>query len=162
MITATPCLLTYHHEPGVSDPSRLLRAPSTDYAKALEDIGSGHRTFYHTSLDNGAAGCGFFLHDLYIVTGATKYQLAAMKLASWIRTAARTDDQGIWWYDYLDTKTSRWINPREMSWHWGQAGIIAYLSRLSGWKISMPVEEQSILPFTPTRHDGPRRGSAGR
>jgi hypothetical protein len=35
MITATPCLLTYHHEPGVSDPSRLLRAPSTDYAKAL-------------------------------------------------------------------------------------------------------------------------------
>src|ERR1022692_2881754 len=35
MITATPCLLTYHHDPGVSDQSCLLKAPSADYAKAL-------------------------------------------------------------------------------------------------------------------------------
>jgi len=35
MITATPCLHPYHHDPGVSGQSRLLRAPPTDYAKAL-------------------------------------------------------------------------------------------------------------------------------
>src|ERR1022692_1901282 len=35
MITATPCLLTYHHDPGVSDQSCLLKAPPADYAKAL-------------------------------------------------------------------------------------------------------------------------------
>ncbi len=39
----------------------------------VEDIGGGNTTSYHTSLDNGAAGCGYFLHDLYVTTGDRKY-----------------------------------------------------------------------------------------
>jgi hypothetical protein len=35
MIIATPCPPSYHRDPGVSGQSRQLRAPSTDYAKAL-------------------------------------------------------------------------------------------------------------------------------
>jgi rhamnogalacturonyl hydrolase YesR len=115
----------------------------------VEDIGSGNTTLFHTSLDNGAAGCGFFLHDLSIVTGIERYQQAAESMVGWLRAIARTDQRGIWWYDQFNARSGRWIHPREMSWHWGQAGIIAFLSRLSGWAVSMPVEEQSILPLSP-------------
>jgi hypothetical protein len=38
MITAQPCLLPYHHDPGVSGQSCLNRAPSTDYAKAVGSV----------------------------------------------------------------------------------------------------------------------------
>lgn len=116
-----------------------------------EDVGQGHTTLFHTSLDNGAAGCGFFLHDLSVVTGNRKYQQAAAQIATWLRASARTSHGGIWWYDQLSSAAGRWIHPREMSWHWGQAGIIAFLARLTGWTTSMPVEEQSIVPLR--RHD---------
>jgi len=114
----------------------------------VEDIGSGNTTLFHTSLDNGAAGCGFFLHDLSVVTGTKKYQDAAESMVGWLGSVSRTDRRGIWWYDQLNARSGRWANPREMSWHWGQAGIVAFLSRLSGWAVSMPVEEQSILPLS--------------
>jgi Lanthionine synthetase C-like protein len=115
----------------------------------VEDIGQGNTTLYHTSLDNGAAGCGFFLHDLTVVTGNPKYQQAAEQMVTWLRAASRTDHRGIWWYDQFNSATSRWVHAREMSWHWGQAGIIAFLARLTGWTTSMPVEEQSIVPLRP-------------
>jgi hypothetical protein len=35
MIIVTPCPPSYHHDPGVSGQSGLLRAPSTDYAKTV-------------------------------------------------------------------------------------------------------------------------------
>jgi hypothetical protein len=114
----------------------------------VEDIGSGNTALFHTSLDNGAAGCGFFLHDLSVVTGTARYQDAAEAMADWLGAVSRTDRDGIWWYDQLDAASGQWTNPREMSWHWGQAGIVAFLSRLSGWAVSMPVEQQSILPLT--------------
>jgi Lanthionine synthetase C-like protein len=117
----------------------------------VEDIGSENTALFHTSLDNGAAGCGFFLHDLSVVTGAAKYQDAAERLVVWLRAVARTDRRGIWWYDAVNSRSGRWFNPREMSWHWGQAGIIAFLCRLSGWTLSMPVEQQSIVPFRRAR-----------
>jgi hypothetical protein len=115
----------------------------------VEDIGQGNTTLYHTSLDNGAAGCGFFLHDLSMVTGNPRYQHAALQMVTWLRAVSRTDHRGIWWHDQYNSATGRWINPREMSWHWGQAGIIAFLARLTGWTTSMPVEEQSIVPIHP-------------
>jgi len=115
-----------------------------------EDIGSGNTSLFHTSLDNGTAGCGYFLHDLSVVTGNGRYLNAAKTMAGWLTAVSRTDQSGTWWYDQLDTTTGQWTSPREMSWHWGQAGIIAFLSRLSGWTVSMPVEEQSILPITPS------------
>jgi hypothetical protein len=37
-----------------------------------------------------------------------------------------------------------------MPWHWGQAGIVGFLSRLSGWPVSMPVEEEPIVPLSPS------------
>jgi Lanthionine synthetase C-like protein len=116
----------------------------------VEDIGSGNTALFHTSLDNGAAGCGYFLHDLTVVTGVRTYQAAAEQLVAWLSSVSRTDRRGIWWYDSVNAKSGRWFNPREMSWHWGQAGIIAFLCRLSGWAISMPVEQQSIVPFRST------------
>jgi Lanthionine synthetase C-like protein len=112
-----------------------------------EDIRQGNTTLFHTSLDNGDAGCGFFLHDLSVVTGNRKYQHAAAQITTWLRASARTGHGGIWWYDQFNSATDRWIHPREMSWHWGQAGIIAFLARLTGWSTSMPVEEQSIVPL---------------
>jgi hypothetical protein len=128
-----------------------------------EDIGSGNTALFHASLDNGAAGCGFFLHDLSLVTGAGRYQHAAENMAGWLRAVARTDQRGIWWYDQLDATSGRWASPREMSWHWGQAGIIAFPSRLSGWAVSMPVEEQSILPLSsvPSQKRYPAAGVGG-
>ena len=71
-----------------------------------------------------------------------KNQHAAESMLGWLRAVSLTDRRGIWWYDQFNARSSRWAYPREMSWHWGQAGIIAFLSRLSGWKVSMPVEEQ--------------------
>jgi len=126
-----------------------------------EDIGSGNTALFHTSLDNSASGCGFFLHDLSVVTGTGTYQAAARNLAEWLNATSRTDKHGILWYDYLNTRTRQWRSPREMSWHWGQAGIIAFLSRLSGWAVSMPVEQQSIVPL-PVRSggNGPARTSS--
>jgi rhamnogalacturonyl hydrolase YesR len=82
------------------------------------------------------------------VTGTARYQDAAEAMADWLGAVSRTDRDGIWWYDQLDAASGQWTNPREMSWHWGQAGIVAFLSRLSGWAVSMPVEQQSILPLT--------------
>jgi lantibiotic modifying enzyme len=117
----------------------------------VEDIGSQNTALFHTSLDNGAAGCGFFLYDLSVVTGDRKYGTAARRMVTWLRAVARTDRRGIWWYDATNITSGRWFNPREMSWHWGQAGIIAFLCRLSGWDVSMPVEEQSIVPFRRAR-----------
>jgi hypothetical protein len=121
-----------------------------------EDIAHGNTTLFHTSLDNGAAGCGFFLHDLSVVTGVHRYQHAADQMVVWLKAVSQTDSRGIWWYDQLNTKTGRWIHPREMSWHWGQSGIIGFLGRLSGWTMSMPVEEQSIVPLTPAMTSGNR------
>ncbi len=115
----------------------------------VEDIGGGNTTLFHTSLDNGTAGCGFFLHDLSIVTGDPRYAAAAHRMIGWLRAVARFDPHGIWWYDAVNTKSNRWFSPKEMSWHWGQAGIIAFLARLSGWRVSMPVEQQSIVPLRP-------------
>ena len=152
-VTRRPAYLTIARRAG-----NYLLAHLTPMDGALacaEDIGSGNTAFYHTSLDNGAAGCGYFLHDLYVVTGKTKYQAAALKLAAWIGKVARSSRRGVWWYDYLNAKTGRWISRREMSWHWGQAGIITYLSRLAGWPISMPVEEQSIIPLRKFSPDKP-------
>jgi rhamnogalacturonyl hydrolase YesR len=116
----------------------------------VEDVGQGHTTLFHTSLDNGAAGCGSFLSDLSLVSCDTSYQNAAGSIVSWLSAVAHTDSGGIWWYQAYNARTSVWIQPREMSWHWGQSGIIGFLSRLSGWPVSMPVEQQSIVPLSPS------------
>jgi hypothetical protein len=52
--------------------------------------------------------------------------------AGWLGSVSSKDRRGIWWHDYLDIRSGRWTGPHEMFWHWGQAGIIAFLSRLSG------------------------------
>lgn len=118
-----------------------------DGLACAEDLRGGNNRLFHTSLDNGAAGCGSFLVDLSIVTGIRKYRKAADRLAVWLKAVSRTGPRGIWWHDQLNVTSGRWINAREMSWHWGQAGIVAFLSRLSGWRISMPTEQQSIVPL---------------
>lgn len=149
-VTHRTTYLTVAERAGNYLAAHLTRMPGG--LACAEDTGSGNTALFHTGLDNGAAGCGFFLHDLSVVTGMEKYQHAAESMLGWLRAVSRTDRRGIWWHDQFNARSSRWAHPREMSWHWGQAGIIAFLSRLSGWKVSMPVEEQSILPLSPAEH----------
>ena len=64
---------------------------------------------------------------------------AARDGRTWLRAVARSDSNGIYWYEHRSR--SRWHLAREPSWHWGQAGIVAFLARMSGWPVDMPGEE---------------------
>jgi lantibiotic modifying enzyme len=103
----------------------------------LEDVGG---SVVHTSLDNGASGIGFFLFDLGLATGERRYAEVAGNVVPWLAAISRSDAKGVWWYDERNRR-ARWRHPREMSWHWGSAGIVTFLARLGGWPTDMPVEE---------------------
>ena len=133
-VTHRTTYLTVAERAGNYLAAHLTRMPGG--LACAEDTGSGNTALFHTGLDNGAAGCGFFLHDLSVVTGMEKYQHAAESMLGWLRAVSRTDRRGIWWYDQFNARSGRWAHPREMSWHWGQAGIIAFLS--------LPVRVESI------------------
>lgn len=101
-----------------------------------EDAGTA---VFHTSLDNGASGIGYFLVDLASATGQPRFSEAAAAVVPWLSAVSHSDERGTWWYD--ERRRGRWHFPREMSWHWGSAGIATFLSRLAGWNVDMPVEE---------------------
>ena len=104
-----------------------------------EDLG---RPIVHTSLDNGAPGIAWFLHDLALVTHDRDYEQAAHDARRWLRGVARTDSRGVFWPENGDGR--RWRLTREPSWHWGTAGIVGFLARLRGWPIDMPGEEEGF------------------
>lgn len=95
-----------------------------------------------TSLDNGAAGIGWFLHDLARTTGVPAYARAARGAATWLRAVSSRDGRGALWYEHRSG--GRWQLRGEPSWHWGSAGIGAFLARMSGGPLDMPGEEPAL------------------
>jgi hypothetical protein len=104
------------------------------------------RPLTHTSLDNGAPGIGWFLDDLYRVTGNSSYEDAAAGAARWLTTVAFCDDRGIYWYENRKGSANlrTWRLPAEPSWHWGFSGIMGYFARLSGWPVDIPGEQPAL------------------
>ncbi len=104
-----------------------------------EDAGS---PLVHTGLDNGAAGIGWFLDDLWRAAGDDKYRRGALGAETWLAAVARTDRVGLYWYEHR--RDRGWRLAREPSWHWGTAGIAAFFARLQGWPIDIPGEEPGL------------------
>lgn len=103
----------------------------------VEDL---HHPLVHTSLDNGAPGIAWFLHDLALVTRNRDYESSASDAIRWLWAVSRTDAKGIYWSEHRDGRGA-WHLRREPSWHWGTAGIVAFLAGLNGWRLDMPGEE---------------------
>lgn len=96
----------------------------------------------HTSLDNGAPGIGWFLHDLSLDTGQVRYEQRALGAVAWLSSTLRTDRRGPFWQENRDTRG--WHLSADPSWHWGTAGIAGFLARMSGWGVDMPGEEPGL------------------
>ncbi len=94
----------------------------------------------HTSLDNGAPGIGWFLDDLFRATGVTAYADGAGAAATWLAAVSRVDKRGVYWFE--NRRGKGWHLRAEPSWHWGTAGIAAFLARLDGWPIDMPAKSR--------------------
>jgi hypothetical protein len=105
-----------------------------------EDLG---RPLVHTSLNNGTAGVGWFLHDLALTTGRRDFEEGAHGAEKWLAEVARKDRAGIYWNENRGSDR-RWHLVREQSWHWGTAGIAAFLARMRGWQTDMPGEEPAL------------------
>jgi hypothetical protein len=97
----------------------------------------------HTGLNNGAAGIGWYLYDVARVTHSRADAAAARSAAHWLRAVAHRDRRGPYWYEYRDRRG--WHVRADPSWHWGSAGIAAFLARLRGWPVDMPGEEPGLL-----------------
>jgi lantibiotic modifying enzyme len=96
----------------------------------------------HTSLDNGAPGIGWFLHDLAVETGRPRYEQAAASVVSWLASVTRRDQRGVYWFENLGPHG--WQLGADPSWHWGIAGVAGFLGRMSGWGDDMPGEEPGL------------------
>lgn len=88
----------------------------------------------HTNLNNGAAGIGMFFQDLAEVTGNQQYQDLVTQTRSKIESTALRDGKVIYW----DDNDGEDDYSRDPSWHWGTAGIVAFLARTEGSKFNMP------------------------
>jgi lantibiotic modifying enzyme len=96
----------------------------------------------HTSLDNGAPGIGWFLHDLAAETGQARYEQAAQAVVAWLGGVQQHDSRGVYWDENLDG--TGWHLRADPSWHWGIAGIAGFLARMAGWGTDMPGEEPGL------------------
>jgi hypothetical protein len=86
----------------------------------------------HTGLDNGVAGIGFVLEDLARAgIGRRANHAAAEQALVWLRSRARRDRLGAYWYEYR--AGGRWHVRADPSWHWGAAGTAAFAARMAGW-----------------------------
>ena len=82
----------------------------------------------HANLNNGAAGVGMFLQDIFIVTGKPSYHDAADRSILGLKNSAKSNNQGLYWND--NGGDAPYSN--DPSWHWGTAGIIEFAQRLNG------------------------------
>jgi uncharacterized protein YyaL (SSP411 family) len=96
----------------------------------------------HTSLDNGAPGIAWFLHDLALETGQPHYEQAAESVVSWLSAVQKHDRLGTYWAENVDRHG--WHLPADPSWHWGTAGIAGFLARIAGWSTDIPGEEPAL------------------
>ncbi|TMK40399.1 MAG: hypothetical protein E6G56_07905 [Actinobacteria bacterium] len=93
-----------------------------------------------TSLDNGAAGIGWFLADLGQATGEPGFAAGAAAAGRWLTSAAQTGSSGLQWPGRDGTIALA----GDSSWHWGSAGIAAFLGRLAGGVSDAPGEEPAL------------------
>jgi uncharacterized protein YyaL (SSP411 family) len=103
-------------------------------------------TTWHTSLDNGAPGIGWFLYDLSLADGNQTYDDAALAAQTWLQNVAFSDTNGSFWYENftVSPQNPRWHLAADPSWHWGLAGIAAYFARLDGWTTDIPGEQPGL------------------
>ncbi|HVX47912.1 MAG TPA: lanthionine synthetase LanC family protein [Candidatus Saccharimonadales bacterium] len=97
----------------------------------------------HADLNNGAAGIGMFLRDLYLVSGQKKYQAGAKGALKWLTDSAKhkgSQDQYLYWQD--DGGSDPYSD--DPSWHWGLAGIIEFAQRMDGGASDIPGEQPAL------------------
>jgi Lanthionine synthetase C-like protein len=117
---------------------------------ALGDLRSGMSWFeyvhpdapaklIHPNLDNGTAGIGMFLRDLYLATKVRRFQAGALGCLRGVMTAATIEHGYPVWHD-ADKKDSGKIVPysRDPSMHWGLAGYIMFIQRMLGGLTDAP------------------------
>lgn len=100
------------------------------------------RQLVHTGLDDGAAGIGLFLYDLYGVTGSPAYRDGATDAARWIESIAMHDREGAYWCEH--NRDGNWRLCADSSWLWGMAGIADFAARIKGWSLDIPGEETGL------------------
>lgn len=99
------------------------------------------KVMYHANLNNGNAGIGMFLHELYEVTDNKKYEELAQQALNWIENSSLKDRKdAIYWLDN-DGEADYSNDP---SWHWGKAGIIAFAADMSGGSLDMPGQQSAL------------------
>ena len=98
--------------------------------------------YVRPNLDNGAAGIGMFFYDLYLVTKDQSYLTAAQGARQSIVNTAVHSGNNVYWQD--DDDGSQYSN--DPSWHWGDAGIIDFMARLSGGTMDIPGEQDGLTP----------------
>lgn len=100
---------------------------------------------YYTARDEGAAGIGYFLYDLYLVTETTSYNAAAQHAAKWLQASAFLDAAGPYWGTDNCIGCGGWEGKYEPSINWGSAGIGSFGARLGGGPDDMP-RDMDALP----------------
>ena len=97
----------------------------------------------HANLNNGAAGIGMFLHDMYAVSGNRTYQAGAQGALKWLTASAQhrgSRGQYLYWLD--NGGDDSYSN--DPSWHWGLAGIIEFAQRMNSGTLDIPGEEPAL------------------
>lgn len=95
----------------------------------------------HSNLNNGTAGIGMFMQTLAELTGDQKYRaLAQSAKLSLEKSAIRSGDDKIFWKDN-DGEDNYQADP---SWHWGNAGILAFFARMEGAQLDMPGSQSGL------------------
>jgi len=110
-----------------------------------QDMNPGSK-YSHPNLNNGAAGIGTFLYDLYRATGDKQYLKGAQGARTWLIATAAHDGRNLYWndVDVGDNPNEGTPFRNDPSWHWGDAGIIAFLARLSGGSLDVPGEQDAL------------------
>jgi rhamnogalacturonyl hydrolase YesR len=104
-----------------------------------EDI-KPNSPYIRSNLDNGAAGIGYFLYDLYGATRDERYLAGAKGARRWLGSVVIRDGKIVYWKDNGDGDKV-FDDP---SWHWGDAGYIAFFARLAGGSLDIPGEEPAL------------------
>jgi hypothetical protein len=102
----------------------------------------------HANLNNGSAGIGMFFEDLALASSDGKYHTVAEGALTWLKNTAIHDGKHAYWRDnsgYADGNSGP-TGPynRDPSWHWGSAGIIAFMVRMRGGRMDIPGEQPAL------------------
>lgn len=98
----------------------------------------------HTSTNSGAAGTGWFLHDLGLVTGEAEFVTASVRARDWLLGTATPE--GRW---HASRERGVWVLAGEPSWHWGGAGVLGFLARMGGGPVDSPGMQPALVPLGP-------------